>query len=232
VPRPVTGAGPSVRVDRRLITLSPIAARLDDADLVAAAQGGDRAALDHLLRRHYDTIHAVCRRVAGGTRDADDACQEALIKITRSLPRFDGRSSFATWAYRIATNASLDELRKRQRRPMLRAVDEDGSQPEPVDPMADRLVTSIDDRLAIDEALAALPDDFRSAVVLRDVIDLDYAEIAAVLEIPVGTVKSRIARGRAILADKLRLEDLPQLPEIPPPDGNRDGDDERPNELT
>jgi RNA polymerase sigma-70 factor (ECF subfamily) len=188
-------------------------APLSDDELVAAAQGGDRNALDQLLRRHYDRIYAVCRRVTGGTRDADDACQEALIKITRNLPRFDGRSAFGTWAYRIATNASLDELRKRKRRPMLHSVQPgDGSHddgpPEPVDPLAAKRVDVVADRLAIDEALGDLSDDFKAAVVLRDVADLDYEEIADILEIPVGTVKSRIARGRAALAEKLRLDDL------------------------
>ena len=188
-------------------------APLSDDELVAAAQGGDRNALDQLLRRHYDRIYAVCRRVTGGTRDADDACQEALIKITRSLPRFDGRSAFSTWAYRIATNASLDELRKRKRRPMLHAVQPgDGSHddgpPELVDPMAAKRVDAVADRLAIDEALGDLSDDFKAAVVLRDVADLDYDEIADILDIPVGTVKSRIARGRAALANTLRLDDL------------------------
>ena len=151
--------------------------QLDDAALVAAAQGGDRFALDQLLRRHYDRIHAVCRRVAGSTRDADDACQEALIKIVRSLPRFDGRSSFGTWAYRIATNAALDELRKRQRRPALHAVDEE-HRPDVVDPRADGFAERYPDRLVLDDALDQLPEDLRVAVVLRDVADLDYAEIA------------------------------------------------------
>jgi RNA polymerase sigma-70 factor (ECF subfamily) len=174
--------------------------------LVAAAQGGDRFALDQLLRRHYDRIHAVCRRVAGGTRDADDACQEALIKIVRNLPRFDGRSSFGTWAYRIATNASLDELRKRQRRPSLHVVDEE-HRPETVDPDADAYTRRFPDRLVLDDALDQLSDDLRIAVVLRDVADLDYAEIAEILDVPVGTVKSRISRGRAALAATLRLDD-------------------------
>jgi RNA polymerase sigma-70 factor (ECF subfamily) len=185
-------------------------APLSDDELVAAAQGGDRSAMDQLLRRHYDRIYAVCRRVTGGTKDADDACQEALIKITRSLPRFDGRAAFSTWAYRIATNASLDELRKRKRLPRLHSMNpqSDGSGsagPEVVDPMAAKRIDAIDDRLAIDEALAELSDDFKAAVVLRD---LDYDEIADVLQIPIGTVKSRIARGRAALAESLRLEDL------------------------
>jgi len=186
--------------------------------LVAAAQGGDRFALDQLLRRHYDRIHAVCRRVAGSTRDADDACQEALIKIVRSLPRFDGRSSFGTWAYRIAMNASLDELRKRRRRPALHAVGED-DRPETADPGAGEFSRSLPDRMVLDDALDRLPDDLRIAVVLRDVADLDYAEIAETLDIPVGTVKSRLSRGRAALATALRLDE---------DRGNRNASDGRP----
>ena len=200
---------------------------LDDAALVAAAQGGDRFALDQLLRRHYDRIHAVCRRVAGSTRDADDACQEALIKIVRNLPRFDGRSSFGTWAYRIATNASLDELRKRQRRPALHAVG-DEHRPETADPKAARYTESFPDRLVLDEALDRLPEDLRVAVILRDVADFDYAEIADTLGVPVGTVKSRISRGRAALATQLRLDDDRQT-EIR---RNRPDPDERPIDPT
>ncbi|MET0662195.1 MAG: sigma-70 family RNA polymerase sigma factor [Ilumatobacteraceae bacterium] len=184
--------------------------------MIAAAQRGDRAALDRLLRRHYDRIHAVCRRITGSASEADDACPEALIKIVRSLPRFDGRSTFATWAYRIATNASLDELRRRKRRPSLHAVG-DAAQVDVVDDAASRRVARIDDQLAIDDALATLSDDFRVVIVLRDVVDLDYQEIADVLDLPLGTVKSRIARARAQLADELRLDDLPPLPPTPVP---------------
>jgi RNA polymerase sigma-70 factor (ECF subfamily) len=182
----------------------------DDRSLVAAAQAGDRRSLDILLRRHYDKVHAVCRRIAGSTRDADDAAQEAMISIVRGLPRFDGRSAFTTWIYRIATNAALDELRKRNRRPMLQSVsDDDGHTPEAVDPLSQRTVESVTDRLAIDEALADLPEEFKAAVVLRDVCDLDYAEIAEALDIPVGTVKSRIARARSLLVQRLGNHDDP-----------------------
>ena len=199
-----------------------IPSHLDDAALVAAAEGGDRFALDQLLRAHYDRIHAVCRRIAGSTRDADDACQEALIKIVRNLPRFDGRSSFGTWAYRIATNASLDELRKRQRRPGLHSVG-DGDRPEPADTSSHRYDEALADRFVLDDALAELPEDLRIAVILRDVADLDYAEIAATIDVPVGTVKSRISRGRAALASSLRLEREP---------GNQHDGDERPMDPT
>jgi RNA polymerase sigma-70 factor (ECF subfamily) len=187
-----------------------------DDDLVVAARQGDSTAMDQLLRRHYDRVHAVCRRIAGSTRDADDAAQEAMIRIVRNLDRFDGRAAFGTWAYRIATNAALDELRRRRRRPQLHTVGDDDPRPrttEPVDELAHRHIDGVSDRMAIDEALAALPDDFRVPVVMRDVGDLDYAEIAEELGVPIGTVKSRIARGRRLLVDEL---------------GNRGGSSERP----
>lgn len=169
--------------------------------------------MDELLRRHYDRVHAVCRRIAGGTRDADDAAQEAMIRVVRNLDRFDGRSAFGTWVYRIATNTALDELRKRKRRPQLRPVDDDDERhppPEPADQIADRRIDSVADRITIDAAFAELPDEFRAAVVLRDVGDLDYAEIAEVLDLPIGTVKSRIARGRRLLIEKLGNRDTPE----------------------
>lgn len=209
------------------MTLRSSSGHLDDAALVAAAQGGDRNALDQLLRRHYDRIHAVCRRIAGYSRDGDDACQEALIKIVRNLPRFDGRSSFGTWAYRIAANAALDELRKRSRRPTIGAEDDVGA--DVADHRSEHGVDQVGDRLVLDQALAELSEDLRTAVVLRDVGGLDYGEIAEALGIPLGTVKSRIARGRGALAERLRLD-----VELPPSSrpGNQFVSDERPTDLT
>lgn len=180
---------------------------LDDAGLVGAAQGGDRNALDQLLRRHYDRVFAVCRRITGNEADAADAAQEAMIAMVRGLSRFDGRASFGTWAYRIATNASLDELRRRRRRPLVAGRnhlhEHDHDLHEHSDPTAGERIEHLGDREQIDAALAALPEDFRIPVVLRDVADLDYAEIAAILSVPVGTVKSRIARGRGMLASTI-----------------------------
>jgi RNA polymerase sigma-70 factor (ECF subfamily) len=169
---------------------------------VSAAQQGDRAALDALLRRHHDRLYAICRRMSANDPDALDATQEALIAIARGIRRFDGRAAFSTWAYRVATNACLDELRRRQRRPVTGWADDVADQADAVlAPASD--IDRLPDRLAIDEALAHLPDEFRAPIVLRDLCDLDYAEIAAVLEIPPGTVRSRIARGRAQLARRL-----------------------------
>lgn len=183
----------------------------DDYALVTAARSGDRAALDRLLRAHQSRIHAVCRRITGNDADALDATQDALIAIVRGLPRFDGRSRFSTWAYRIATNTCLDELRRRKRRPELGAAEDlGGSGVGPGNGAATNgaLATGdigddVADRMAVDAALARLSPEFRAAVVLRDLCQLDYSEIAEVLEVPVGTVRSRIARGRGQLADLL-----------------------------
>lgn len=149
-----------------------------------------------LLERHVDRIHAVCRRILGDPEDALDATQEAMIAVARGIGRFDGRSAFTTWLYRVATNAALDEGRRKARRP------------RPVDPPTEAAwVASPEDavgaRLDVDAALGDLPEEFRVAVVLRDLCDLDYAEISEVLGVPSGTVRSRIARGRSALAEAL-----------------------------
>jgi RNA polymerase sigma-70 factor (ECF subfamily) len=174
-----------------------------DDELIAAARAGDRAATERLLRLHQPQIHAVCRRITGNDADALDATQEALIAVVRGLPRFDGRAKFSTWCYRIATNACLDELRRRRRRPVVGLPDHDGMPIEPVDARAGERIDAIAERDELDAALGELPIEFRAAVVLRDLCQLDYAEIATVLDIPAGTVRSRIARGRAQLAELL-----------------------------
>ena len=175
----------------------------DDA-LATLAAGGDRRALEQLLDRHADRIHAVCRRVLANREDALDATQEAMIAVARGITRFDGRSAFTTWLYRVATNAALDEARRLQRRPTPIETLPDRSGPDPVGSGSTTSAEDrVDARLDVDAALAELPLDFRVAVVLRDLCDLDYAEIASVLGLPPGTVRSRISRGRAQLAANL-----------------------------
>jgi RNA polymerase sigma-70 factor (ECF subfamily) len=176
-----------------------------DTVLVAAARRGDRQALETLLRRHHDRVHALCRRLTGNDADALDATQEALLAVCRGLDRFDGRAAFTTWVYRVTTNACLDELRRRGRRPV--PVDTDAQVADDAAARHAARVARIDEdvtrRVDIDAALATLPEEFRVAVVLRDLCDLDYAEIGETLGIPPGTVRSRIARGRAALARTL-----------------------------
>jgi RNA polymerase sigma-70 factor (ECF subfamily) len=148
----------------------------------------------------------VCRRIVGNEADADDATQEALLAVVRGLDRFVGRSQFGTWVYRVAVNACLDELRRRRRRP---APAQPSEVPERVAGDAPALDTAVAARLDIDVALAALPTNYRAAVVLRDLAGLDYEEISRVLDVPIGTVRSRIARGRATLALSLSQQTTP-----------------------
>ena len=185
--------------------------------MVRVARAGDRAALDALLRRHYDRVYAVCRRITGNDADAADATQEALLAIVRGLPRFDERAAFSTWVYRIATNACLDELRRRRRRPEPGLPS--GGVPAVQFGGAPDLAEAVATRVEVDAALAQLPTEFRAAVVLRDLCGLSYDDIAQVLEVPPGTVRSRIARGRAALVPLL----LPPEPagNLPTPDRRR-----------
>ncbi len=167
--------------------------------------------MDQLLSRHYERLYALCRRMARNDADAADACQEALMAIVRGIDKFQGNSTFRTWSYRVASNACLDELRRRQRRP-LALIDE----PERAADSPD-LGQQVADRLTIEDALPRIAEDFRAPVVLRDVLGMDYAEIADTLGIAPGTVRSRISRGRKQLAELL---------------GNQQGLPERPNNQT
>lgn len=181
-----------------------------DEALVIAAQGGDRAALEELLNRHYLRIFSLCRRMLDSEEDACDAAQEAVVSIVQNLPKFSQQAAFSTWAYRIAVNACLDEISKRKRRPLLslgwrRGEKTDAEETDPVLSAADPSDTaeSAAARVDVQTALATLQDEFRVAVVLRDQGELSYAEIAELLDVPIGTVRSRIARGRAELSERL-----------------------------
>ncbi len=189
--------------------------------------------MDVLLRRHQDRLWAVCRRLAGNDADAADALQEAMILVVRRLDTFDGRSRFTTWAHRVATNACLDELRRRGRRPVLGLPDDD---PDLGDGgmVADGGVPielGVTERLTVDAALARLPDDFRIPVVLRDLGGHDYAAIAEILDLAPGTVRSRIARARRRLAELLDpdLDDDGGTDDTGPGDGNQPSPVERPS---
>lgn len=173
---------------------------ISDEALALAAGGGDRRALEVLLGRHFDRIHAICRRITNHKEDALDATQEALIAVTRGIHRYDGRSAFTTWLYRVATNAALDELRRRNRRPAPVEMTFESAGPDTGGGSVESVVGA---RIDVDAALAGLAPEFRAAVVLRDLCDFDYAEISDALGIPIGTVRSRIARGRAAIAARL-----------------------------
>jgi RNA polymerase sigma-70 factor, ECF subfamily len=188
-----------------------------DAELVRRSVEGDTAAFGALVRRHERRVYSVAFRMLGRAEDASDASQDAFLMAFRNLDRFRQDAAFSTWLHRITVNACYDILRKRARQPLLHAVSDDSPEPEPGPPLpdhADRVATALD----VQEALSRVPGEFRAALILADVEDLPYEEIAAILEIPVGTVKSRVHRGRLSLARTMGLGE----PAIPPATSEED----------
>jgi RNA polymerase sigma-70 factor (ECF subfamily) len=177
--------------------------RPDEADLIARSRKGDLAAFNVLVEHYQKGVYNLCLRLLGNAQAAEDTTQDAFIAAYRRLDSFRG-GSFRSWLFRIAVNASYDELRSRRSRPSV-SIDEPAVGGERTFDVADKMPLPADRaeqaelRRAIDEALARLPQEQRLAIVLCDVEGMDYAEIALVMRCSLGTVKSRIARGRARL---------------------------------
>jgi RNA polymerase sigma-70 factor (ECF subfamily) len=169
-----------------------------DQELVAQAAAGSREAFDDLVRRHQVSIVSLARALTNGSADAEDLAQEVFIRVWRSLRGFRGESTFRTWLHRVAVNVihSHHGRVSRLRRMFQPAPAEPAD--DPIERAADRadIESEVVMRDAIDKALASLPEEMRVAVTLRDVQGLDYREIATVLDVPIGTVESRIFRGR------------------------------------
>jgi RNA polymerase sigma-70 factor (ECF subfamily) len=167
-----------------------------DADraLVEAAAGGDRDAFDQLVRRHQSAMLGLCRALAGGGGDAEDLAQEVFVRAWKSLRTFRGDSSFRTWLHRVAINVSRTHHMHRGK--LMRLF----RSPLPHEEDPPEAVEAIDTRLArrdlVERALATLPPELREAVTLRDLQGLDYKEIAQTLDVPIGTIESRIFRAR------------------------------------
>lgn len=174
-----------------------------DERLVRSFQEGSADAFEILVNRHGTRVYNLCLRILGDPEEAADASQDTFLAALRKLNSFRGDSAFTTWLHRVAVNACYDSLRKKRRRPLLQIVrDEDEERPEPSLPApdhADQVVFSVD----VARALMEIPEEFRTVLVMADVQDLPYDEIASVLEIPIGTVKSRVFRGRAALGRAL-----------------------------
>ena len=183
-----------------------------DGELVAAAAAGDLDAFEKLVQRHQTRLVGYLRGLTNTESDAEDLAQEAFLRAYRSLKGFRGTSSFRTWLYQIATNVFRNWLEKRRNQAPVNAGSIDAPPPgmdEPVEPMGEENPEARHlQRDAIDRALAALPDDQREAVLLRDVEGFEYREIAEQLGVPLGTVESRIFRGRSRLKELLRIARL------------------------
>lgn len=186
--------------------------RGDDQALVREALSGDPG-FEKLVKAHERMVYRVAFRFLNDETDALDVTQEVFIRVHRSLSKFRGDSSLSTWIYTITANLSRNAIRSRKNRAKVQVLapeEKDGQVPfwdkvaDNRGALASRQAESRDLNGAIQACLQDLPPDYREAVILRDIEDLDYQEIAQVLETGLGTVKSRIARGRAILREKLK----------------------------
>lgn len=172
---------------------------MDDAALIARCLDGDRRAFDELLSAHQDHVFGICLRTLHDREAALDATQDTFVTVFRKLDRFDGRSKFSTWLYRVAVNTCYDRLRSEKRHATVPMAD----QHEPSDPLAEEAVEAAGLRPELQEALDAIPDEFRAAVVLVDVHGFGTEDAAEVLGVARGTIKSRVFRGRRLLAEAL-----------------------------
>lgn len=183
----------------------------EDAALVALAREGDTGAFEELFNRYRHKVFSLSYRMTGNGTDAEDLCQEIFLQVLRKLNSFEGRSSFSTWLYRVAINRSRDYLRRKKRIPEIVGHDDTTQESGPDQPSGrevttgqpeDRALTS-ETQLLVQEALLELPLSLRTPLVLHELEGFQYREVARMLHLPVGTVKSRIFRARIKLAEIL-----------------------------
>jgi RNA polymerase sigma-70 factor (ECF subfamily) len=170
-----------------------------DSELLRRVVDGDHDAFNEIMRRHEDRVFSVCLRIMGDRELALDATQETFLTTFRKAGQFQGNSALGTWIYRIAVNTCYDQLRKQKRR----RTDPIPDHVDPADLSAQEAVEAAGMRPEIRDALSAIPRDFRSAVVLADTEGMALPEVAEILGVPVGTIKSRVFRGRRLLAKEL-----------------------------
>ena len=186
-------------------------AGLDDEQVVARVLSGEEDLFEQLVRRYQGRVSSHVARMIGNREEALDLTQEIFQKVFQALDRYDARYKFSTWLFRIAGNAAIDQLRKRRPRTVpMETADEDGkvssaeyksSEPDPYGVLRN---TQRGDAIA--RAIEGLPVEFRELITLRHFTGLSYAEIARVKGMPLGTVKNKLFRARAVLKDRLSGE--------------------------
>ncbi len=186
-----------------------MAANRSEADLIRAARAGDADAFDRLVQAHYSSVYNIAYRMLSTPSAASDATQTTFVRVFEAITSFRGDASFGTWLYRITMNVCLDQLRRRKNQPLsLTDEDEDGElagerelpdlTDEPSGTAEQRELQEL-----VHEAIGRLSEDFRTVIVLYDIRGLSYQEVAQVLAIPLGTVKSRLNRARLALRDEM-----------------------------
>jgi RNA polymerase sigma-70 factor (ECF subfamily) len=182
---------------------------VDDVTLVRRAKAGDEAAFTELIHRHEARVYNHALRLMGNAQDAEEVLQDTFLQVYRNLARFEERSRFSTWVYRIATNEALMRLRRASRKREVLLEDLPGKDEREGDEVRDFARSPLDDvfdqeiRERLHEVLAELPEEYRVVFTMRDIDELSNAEVAEVLGISVPAVKSRLHRSRLHLRNRL-----------------------------
>ncbi len=192
-------------------TFMPDEKRSDHA-LIEATRNGDEAAFGEIMTRYRGPITNYLFRFLNDYEEAVDLAQETFVRVYFALDRYHTQFAFSTYIYRIATNLAISEIRRRKRRRILsltglfQSDDDSGSEFQPADTRATPDVDLVDDERSemIARAIAALPEKYRVPVILRDVQGRTYEEVAEIMNLGLGTTKSRISRGRGLLKEKLQ----------------------------
>ena len=162
---------------------------MDERELIARLQKRDEAAFEELIRQYEKKVYTLCFRMCGNSEDAEEAAQDAFLALWRGIDRFRQESSLSTWIYRLATNACIDTLRRRKKQSGSVSLDDEE--------------LFVEAQKLLQEGLSALPEEYRKVLILREIEGLSYTEIAESASIELGTVKSRISRGRSLLRNFL-----------------------------
>ena len=183
-----------------------------DHELIAAVKNGDEAAFGEIMRRYRNPLTNYLYRFLNDYEEAVDLAQETFVRVYFAIERYHTDYAFSTYLYRIATNLAISEIRKRKRRRILsltglfQTEDDRETEFQPPDkkPLPDADLIEDEKSRQIAAAIAALPEKYRAPIILRDVEGKTYEEVAQIMELGLGTTKSRISRGRALLKEKLK----------------------------
>lgn len=186
------------------------ASKLEDYDLIGRAIKGDQSAYDRLMKKYYKLVNNLIYRMIYNKEDVEDLTQEAFIKAFNSLEKFDHQFAFSTWLYKIASNNCIDYLRKKKLNTIsidkeIDSEDEDLRFEIPdVEYKPDRNILDAEKKKILEDAIASLPEKYKTVILLRHQDEMEYEEIAQKLNIPLGTVKAHIFRGRELLNKYLK----------------------------
>jgi RNA polymerase sigma-70 factor (ECF subfamily) len=186
--------------------------KLSDHELIEATKNGEPDAFAEIVNRYRHPLTNYIYRMLNDYEEAVDLAQEAFVRVYFAIERYHSKYAFSTYIYRIATNLAISEIRKRKRRKLFSLTglfqaegnEEMEFQPKDEKPLPEDDLISDEGGAVLAKAIAALPDKYRAAIVLREIEEKTYEEIAEILELGLGTTKSRISRGRAILRQKIR----------------------------